>query len=74
MGKNYSPDLRERIVARVAAGGSWRGAARQFGVSDSCAVKLLARVGRTGSAAPARQGRPPGGGKLAAYRDFLIGH
>ena len=45
MGKGYSLDLRERIVAQVAAGGSRRGAARHFGVSDSCAVKLLARVG-----------------------------
>ena len=72
MGKSYSLDLRERIVAQVAAGGSRRGAARRFGVSDSCAVKLLARVGLTGSAEPARQGRPPGGGKLVAHREFLI--
>jgi transposase len=72
MGKPYSRDLRERIVAQVAAGGSRRGAARHFGVSDSCAVKLVARAERTGSAEPARQGRPPGGGKLAAHRDFLI--
>lgn len=72
MGKPYSLDLRERIVAHVSAGGSRRGAARQFGVSDSCSVKLLARVERTGSAEPARQGRPPGGGKLAAHRSFLI--
>jgi len=72
MGKSYSLDLRERIVAQVAAGGSRRGAARHFGVSDSCAVKLLARVGLTGSAEPARQGRPPGGGKLVARRDCLI--
>jgi transposase len=74
MGKSYSLDLRERIVAQVAGGGSRRGAARHFGVSDSCAVKLLARVDRTGSAEPARQGRPPGGGKLADHRDFLIAH
>ena len=72
MGKSYSLDLRERIVAQVAAGGSRRGAARHFGVSDSCAVKLVARVERTGSAEPARQGRPPGGGKLSAHRVFLI--
>jgi transposase len=74
MGKSYSLDLRERIVAEVTAGGSRRGAARRYGVSDSCAVKLLARVGLTGSAEPARQGRPPGAGKLAAHRDFLIDH
>lgn len=72
MGKSYSMDLRDRIVARVAAGGSRRGAARHFGVSDSCAVKLVARVARTGSAEPARQGRPAGGGKLAAHMAFLI--
>lgn len=72
MGKPYSMDLRERIVAHVAGGGTRRGAARQFGVSDSCSVKLLARVERTGSAEPARQGRPPGRGKLAAHLDFLI--
>jgi len=72
MGKGYSLDLRERIVAHVAAGGSRRGAARQFEVSDSCAVKLMARMDRTGSLEPARQGRPPGDGKLAAHRDFLI--
>jgi len=72
MGKSYSLDLRERIVAHVLAGGSRRGAARQFEVSDSCAVKLLARVERTGSPQPARQGRPPGDGKLAAHRAFLI--
>jgi len=35
-------------------------------------VKLMQRVETTGSPAPARQGRPPGGGKLAPHRDFLI--
>jgi transposase len=68
----YSLDLRERIVAWVAQGHSRRDAARHFGVSDSCAVKLLARVRETGSLLPGRQGRPPGGGKLAAHCDFLI--
>jgi transposase len=59
MGQSYSMDLRERIVASVNAGLSRREVARQFDVSDSCAVKLLQRVAATGSAAPARQGRPP---------------
>jgi transposase len=59
-------------VARVKSGHSRRDAARHFGVSESCAVKLMQRVETTGSPAPARQGRPPGGGKLAAHRDFLI--
>lgn len=72
MGKSYSLDLRERIVERVGEGASRRGAAQHFGVSDSCAVKLMARVAATGSAEPARQGRPPGTGKLSDHRAFLI--
>lgn len=72
MGKGYSLDLRKRVVARVRSGQSRREAARHFGVSESCAVKLMQRVETTGSPAPARQGRPPGGGKLAPHRDFLI--
>jgi transposase len=72
MGKSYSLDLRQRILARVDAGSSRREAAEHFGVSASCAVKLAARAATTGSAEPARQGRPPGGGKLEAHRDFLV--
>lgn len=72
MGHSYSIDLRERVVASVNEGLSRREAARVFKMSNSCAVKLLQRVAATGSAAPGRQGRPPGGGKLAPYRDFLI--
>jgi transposase len=72
MGESYSLDLRKRIVARVESGRSRREAARHFGVSDACAVKLLQRVAATGSPAPARQGRPPGAGKLAPHEDFLI--
>jgi len=42
-------------------------------VSPSFAVKLSKRVALTGSTAPARQGRPAGGGKLAAHMEVLIG-
>jgi transposase len=73
MGRGYSLDLRERIVARVASGTSRRAAARLFSVSESCAIKLIHRVAATGSAAPARQGRPPGGGKLMAHLGYLTG-
>ncbi len=73
MGKSYSSDLRDGVVAFVEAGGSRRGAARQFGVSDSFVVKLLALSKRFGSSLPARQGRPSGQGKLAPHRAFLIG-
>jgi transposase len=51
-----SQDLRERIVRSVETGGSARGAARHFEVSASAAVKLMQRVRKTGSAAPAKIG------------------
>lgn len=72
MGKGYSLDLRKRVVSHVKSGHSRREAARHFGISESCAVKLMQRVEATGSPAPARQGRPSGGGKLSPHRDFLI--
>jgi transposase len=72
MGKPYSIDLRERVQAEVDRGQSRREAARRYEVSASFAVKLADRVSRTGSAEPARQGRPPGGGKLAPYLAALL--
>src|SRR5262252_894009 len=72
MGKPYSIDLRERVQADVESGQSRRAAARRYDVSASFAVKLADRVLRTGSAEPARQGRPPGGGKLAPYLATLL--
>ncbi len=73
MGRSYSLDLRRRIVSRVEAGQSRRGAAADLQVSPSFSVKLVARHRRTGRLEPQRQGRPPGTGKLAPYRDFLLG-
>lgn len=72
MGKPYSIDLRDRVQAGVASGQSRRAAAQRYNVSASFAVKLAARVSRTGSTEPARQGRPPGGGKLAPYLGALL--
>ena len=66
MGRAYSSDLRDRISAHVSQGHSCRDAARRFGVSPSCAIKLMQHVAKTGSATPRRQGRPSGAGKLAA--------
>ena len=72
MGKPYSIDLRDRVQAEVESGQPRRAAARRYDVSPSFAVKLAARVSRTGSAEPARQGRPPGGGKLAPHLTALL--
>ncbi len=73
MGKSHPIELRERVQAEIDGGGSRRGAAQRFKVSASFAVKLAARVARTGSAEPERQGRPPGGGKLASHLARLVG-
>jgi transposase len=73
MGKPYSGDLRERIYGEISGGESRRAAARRFGVSASTGVRVAQRMARTGSLAPARQGRPPGGGKLAPHRELLVG-
>jgi putative transposase len=56
MARPLSLDLRERIVAAVEGGLSRRAAAERFQVSESCAIKLLQRWKRTGSAAPGRIG------------------
>ncbi len=51
-----SQDLRRRLVEAVNDGSSAREAARRFAVSPSAAIKLMQRVRRTGSTAPARIG------------------
>jgi len=71
MGKPYSLDLRERIIGFVGVGGSRREAADRFGVSPSCAIKLVDRWDRTGSAVPGKRGGSVG--KLAPHKDFLLG-
>ena len=62
MSKALSVDLRERVVAAVAAGASRRAAASRFGVSVSSAIRwcTLARV--AGSVAPG----PLGGDRRSA--------
>ena len=72
MTQSFSLDLRVRVAAFVEAGHSCRAAAQHFDVSESFAIKLVRRTRDTGSPAPARQGRPPGGGKLVDYESFLI--
>jgi len=66
MGKAHSSDLRERVYGGIASGQSRRAAARRFEVSASTGVRLAQRMERTGSLAPALQGRPRGAGKLAS--------
>jgi transposase len=71
MAKPYSLDLRERVVAAVAAGESCRAVAKRFAVSVSSVVKWARRQRVTGSAAAA----PMGGRRpfaLARERDWVL--
>ncbi len=73
VGKPYSLDLRERIVAYVESGHSCRAAARLFAVSASTAVRLAAVQRERDDVSPKPQGRAPGTvGKLAAHQAFLL--
>jgi transposase len=72
MGRAYSLDLRERVVAAVAGGQSCRAVAATFRVSVASVVKWWQRYRATGSAAA----RPMGGNRpyvLAGERDWLLG-
>lgn len=72
MTRPYSLDLRERVVAQVAAGRTVREVAQLFGVSVSCVVKWSQRARATGSPAAKQVGgyRPR---KLAGERAWLLG-
>jgi transposase len=71
MVRAYSLDLRERVVAAVAAGASCREVAKTFKVSVASVVKWSQRFRATGSAAakPMR-GRP--GYSLAPQRAWVL--
>ena len=57
MGRPYSMDLRERVVAAVKEEGQSRNqAAGRFGVAISTAIKWLERYEATGSVAPGQMG------------------
>jgi putative transposase len=57
MGRPYSLDLRERVVAAVEKGGMSRcRAAAQFGVAISTVINWVQRLRTTGSVAPGKMG------------------
>jgi transposase len=71
MARPLSNDLRERVVAAVAAGDSCRAVAARFGVAVSSVVKWSQRRRRTGSVSPGKMGghcKPV----LQPHRDFIV--
>jgi transposase len=72
MGKPYSMDLRERVVAAIEGGMSTRQAARRFAIGVATAGTWARLKRATGDVRPAKQGKPRGS-VLDAHRDFILG-
>ena len=73
MGRPYSVDLRERVVAAVVSGGmSCNRAAKQFGVGISTAIHWVRRVRETGSVAPGKMGGHKPKKISGKHRDWLL--
>jgi len=73
MGKPYSVDLRERVVAAVERGGmSCHGAAAHFGVGISTAINWVRRLRETGSVAPGQMGGHKPKSISGAHRIWLL--
>src|SRR3954470_12514663 len=73
MGRAYSMDLRERVVAAVTDEGlSRRQAAARFGGSDRTAMSWLKLVARTGSVAPGQIGGHKPKKIAGTHRDWLV--
>ena len=73
MGKPYSVDLRERVVAAVEREGmSRRAAAARFGVSYSAAIGWVKRHRTTGSLEPGQMGGHKPKKISGAHRDWLV--
>ena len=72
MGKPYSTDLRERVVAAVLKGGLSRNmAAAQFAVAVSTAVTWVKRYQETGSLEPGQMGGHKPKAIRGAHEAFL---
>src|SRR5476649_607472 len=72
MGKPYSMDLRERVVAAIEGGESTHQAAARFSIGIATAG-VWARLKRaTGDVRPAKQGKPRGA-VLDAHAEFILG-
>jgi len=73
MGKPYSNDLRERVVAAVESGGlSCRQAAARFGLGVSTAINWVRRKRETGSVAPGQMGGHKQKAISGKHRDWLL--
>jgi transposase len=72
MAKALSFDLRERVMAAIAAGLSCRQAAERFGVSASSAIRWREQHRRTGTVASKPQGGDRRSGRIEAHAEAIL--
>ena len=72
MGRVLSQDLRDRVVAAVAAGLSCRQAALRFGVSAASAIRWRQLALRHGTPAPKVQGGDRRSARIEAHAGFIL--
>ena len=73
MGRPYSNDLRERVVAAVVSGSmSRRGAASAFDVGISTVINWVRRFRETGSVSPGQMGGHKPKALVGEHRIFLL--
>ncbi len=72
MGKPYSMDLRERVMAAIEGGMSTHQAAAVFSIGIATAGTWSRLKRATGDVMPAKQGKPKGS-VLDAHGDFIFG-
>jgi transposase len=73
MSKALSVDLRERVVAAIAAGASCRAAAARFGVSVSSAIRWRALSREAGSVVPGPLGGDRRSWRIEAHAALILG-
>jgi len=73
MSKALSVDLRERVVAAIAAGSSCRAAAARFGVSPSSAIRWAALMREAGSVAPGPLGGDRRSRRMDEHAALILG-
>jgi transposase len=71
MGKPYSMDLRERVMAAIEGGMSTHQAAARFSIGIATAGAWARLKRATGEVTPARQGKPKGS-VLDPHADFIF--
>ena len=72
MGRPFSVDLRDRVVAAVDSGLSRRKAADRFGVSISSAIRWTSLRRRTGDVRPKRQGGDKRSARIEAHAPLIL--